>query len=96
MTTTASGSGARLHLLTRGRQRGHDLHWEWDKKRPTPLYREMLGLVFDTEAHDLGFGGPALAGSAASLPGHLGAAGSLLQSRCSMYGRTSSCSAVRC
>jgi len=37
--------------------------WERDKKRPTPLYREMLGLVFETDAHGLGFGGPAAADS---------------------------------
>lgn len=33
--------------------------WERGKKRPTPLYREMLGLVFRTDAHGLGLGGPA-------------------------------------
>lgn len=33
--------------------------WERGQKRPTPLYREMLGLVFGTDAHGLGVGGPA-------------------------------------
>src|SRR5260370_11986718 len=39
--------------------------WERGVKRPTPLYREMLGLVFATDAHRLGIGGPAAAGAKA-------------------------------
>jgi transcriptional regulator with XRE-family HTH domain len=36
--------------------------WERGKKLPIRLYREMLGLVFGTDAQGLGFGGPAAPG----------------------------------
>jgi transcriptional regulator with XRE-family HTH domain len=37
--------------------------WERGEKRPTAPYRELLSLVFETDAHGLGLGGPAVAGA---------------------------------
>jgi len=33
--------------------------WERGEKRPSPRYRELLGFLFETDAHGLGLGGPA-------------------------------------
>src|SRR6266702_789714 len=66
--------------------------WERGEKRPSPLYRELLCLLFATDAQSLGIGGPAKAetddssliemlGGAASLLDQLGAAGLILQPR---------------
>ena len=43
--------------------------WERGDKRPSPRYRELLSLVFETDAHGLG-----LAGSAPAAPGAPGEA----------------------
>src|SRR5260370_29738459 len=59
--------------------------WERGEKRPGPHYRELLGLVFEADAHSLGLGGPAAAQAGAhseadrnSLIEMLGGAASLL------------------
>src|SRR5262245_50525441 len=59
--------------------------WERGEKQPTPRYRELLCLLFETDAHGLGLGGPAPAEASAhsevdgdSLIDMLGGAASLL------------------
>ncbi len=59
--------------------------WERGDKRPSPRYRELLGLVFETDARTLGLGGPAPATTSVpddidgnSLIEMLGGAASLL------------------
>ncbi|HET9894629.1 MAG TPA: helix-turn-helix transcriptional regulator [Streptosporangiaceae bacterium] len=59
--------------------------WERGEKKPSPLYRELLSLVFETDSHSLGLGGPAHAAAHGSedLDGNsliemLGGAASLL------------------
>jgi len=59
--------------------------WERGEKRPDPSYRELLCLLFATDAHSLGIGGPAPAEASApaeagesSLIDMLGGAASLL------------------
>src|SRR6266568_1888717 len=59
--------------------------WERGEKRPSPRYRELLGLVFETDAHSLGLGGsaPIEAGTHSEVDGNsliemLGGAASLL------------------
>src|SRR5215472_12008147 len=37
--------------------------WERGQKRASPRYRELLCVLFETDAHGLGFGGPAPAGA---------------------------------
>src|SRR5215471_17218525 len=43
--------------------------WERGEKRPSPRYRELLCVLFEADAHALGFGGPAPA--EASAPGEV-------------------------
>src|SRR5215475_6196202 len=59
--------------------------WERGAKRVSPRYRELLCLLFETDAHGLGLGGPAPAGASArgevggnSLIEMLGGAASLV------------------
>src|SRR5215831_15584792 len=59
--------------------------WERGEKQPAPRYRELLCLLFEADAHALGFGGPAPADAGAhgdadgnSLIEMLGGAASLL------------------
>src|SRR5262245_30661759 len=59
--------------------------WERGKKRPCPLYRELLCVLFETDAQALGFGGPAMGATSVraqadggSLVEMLGGAASLL------------------
>jgi len=51
---------------TCGRQRRHDRNWERGDKKPSPRYRELLSLVFETDARELGIGGSARTTSSVS------------------------------
>jgi transcriptional regulator with XRE-family HTH domain len=71
--------------------------WERGDKKPSPRYRELLSLVFETDARELGIGGAVrtasvsddfdgnslieMLGGAATLLDQLGAAGAILQPR---------------
>src|SRR5260221_12402716 len=41
--------------------------WERGDKKPSPRYRELLSLVFETDAHGLGLGGPVQVAAASGI-----------------------------